>query len=165
MVRPEGSKEELEVRRKDAMRMLQNGLNPPEVPEIVGVSRQSVYRWKNTYKEEGWDGLDAKENPNRSRDPKLRDEKLPELEQLLLEGAEAHGFEGQLWTLPRVVRLIEEQFDTNVSIWSARRYLDKLDWSNQRPQRRAVERDPERIDEWRDNWHYREKKPNGSTKR
>lgn len=164
MARPEGSKEELEARRMNAVRMLQNGLNPPEVAEIVGVSRQSVYRWKNTYEEEGWDGLSAKENPNRGRDPKLPDEKLPELERLLLEGAEAHGFEGQLWTLPRVVRLIEEQFEITVSIWSARRYLDKLDWSNQRPQRRAAERDPEEIEEWRDDWPYREKKPSGSTK-
>lgn len=164
MARPEGSKEELEARRKNAVRMLQNGLSPPEVAEIVGVSRQSVYRWKNTHQEEGWDGLNAKENPERGRDPKLPDEKLPELERLLLEGAEAHGFEEQIWTLPRIVRLIEEQFDTTVSIWSARRYLDKLDWSNQRPQRRAVERDPEEIDEWRDNWQYREKKPNGSMK-
>jgi transposase len=164
MARSEGSKEQLEARRKNAVRMLQNGLNPSEVAEIVGVSRQSVYRWKNTYEEEGWEGLDAKENPNRGCDPKLPDEKLPELEELLLEGAEAHGFEGQLWTLPRVVRLIDEQFDSTVSIWSARRYLEKLNWSNQRPQRRAAERDPEKIKEWRDNWQYREKKPSDSTK-
>lgn len=165
MARPEGSKEELEARRKQAMKLLQQDFPPTEVAEIVGASRRSVNRWKNAYEEEGWKGLEAKENPNRGRNPKLPEEKLPELEELLLEGAEAHGFEGQLWTLPRIVRLIEEEFDTSVSIWSARRYLEKLDWSNQRPQRRAVERDPERIDEWRGNWPYREKKPNGSTKR
>jgi transposase len=148
MTRPEGTKEQLEERRKQAMNMLEYGLDPPEVAEIVGVRRQSVYRWKATYEDEGMEGLDAKPQTG-GRDPKLPEAKLPELEELLLEGAEAHGFEGDLWTLPRVATLIEDEFDISVSPTSAYRYFQKFDWTNQKPQRRAAERDEEEIEHFR----------------
>lgn len=101
MTRPEGTKEQLEERRKQAMNMLEHGLDPPEVAEIVGVRRQSVYRWKAIYEEEGMERLDAKPQTG-GHDPKLSEAKFPELEELLLKGAEAYGFEGDLWTLPRL---------------------------------------------------------------
>jgi transposase len=148
MTRPEGTKEQLKERRKQAMNMLEHGIDPPEVAEIVGVRRQSVYRWKTTYEEEGMEGLDAKPQKG-GRDPNLPEEKLPELEELLLEGAEAHGFETDLWTLSRIATLIEDEFDVSVSPTTAYRYLQKFDWSNQKPERRAAERDEEAIEHFR----------------
>jgi transposase len=166
MARPEGwTKEELEARRKQAIRLLnRTDMSIAEVAEVEGVSRQSVNEWKNAYEEEGMKGLDAKPSGG-GREPELPEKKLPELEELLLEGAEAHGFEGDLWTLPRVARLLEEQFDVDVTPRTASNYLDKLGWSNQRPQRRAAKRDPDEIDQWREDWEYRQKKPSDATKR
>jgi transposase len=135
-----------------------------EVAEVEGVSRQSVNDWKIAYEEEGMEGLEAKPSGG-GREPELPEEKLSELEELLLEGAEAHGFEGELWTLPRVARLLEEVFDVDVTPRTAGNYLDKLGWSNQRPQRRVAKRDPDGIDQWRKNWEYRQKKPSDATKR
>lgn len=164
MTRPEGTKEELEERRKQAMNMLEYGIDPPEVAEIVGVRRQSVYRWKATYEEEGMEGLDAKPQKG-GRDPKLPEEKLPELEELLLEGAEAHGFETDLWTLPRIATLIEDEFDVSISPTTAFRYLQKFDWTNQKPQRRAAERDAEAIEQFRsERAPELQKKPSETTK-
>jgi transposase len=148
ITRPEGTKEELEDRRKQAMNMLEYGLDPPEVAKIVGVRRGSVYRWKRTYDEEGMEGLDAKPQKG-GRNPALPEDKLPELEELLLDGAEAHGFETDLWTLPRIVTVIEDAFDVSVSTTAAYRYLQKLDWTNQKPQHRAAERDEEAIEQFR----------------
>lgn len=166
MARPEGwTKEELEARRKQAIRLLnRTDMGVTEVAKVEGVSRQSVNEWKNVYKEEGMEGLEAKPSGG-GREPELPEEKLPELEELLLEGAEAHGFEGDLWTLPRVARLLEEEFDVDVTPRTAGNYLDKLGWSNQRPQRRAAKRDPDEIDQWREDWEYRQKKPSDATKR
>jgi transposase len=148
MTRPEGTKEELEARRKQAVKLLEDGFSVQKVADIEDVTPRSVNRWKNTYQEEGMDGLDSKPQTG-GRDPKLPEEKLPELEELLLEGAEAHGFEGDLWTLPRVATLIEDEFDVSVSRTSAFRYLQKFDWTNQKPQRRAAERDEEEIEHFR----------------
>ena len=83
-------------------------MNVSKVAEVEGVTERAVYDWKRKYEEEGMDGLDAKPSGG-GRHPELPDEKLPEPEELLLEGAEAHGFEGDLWTLPRVTRLLEEE--------------------------------------------------------
>lgn len=165
MARPEGSKEDLEARRKQAVRLLnRTDMSVSDVAEVEGVSRQSVNDWKNTYQEEGMEGLNAKPNSG-GRNPDLPEEKLPELEGLLLDGAEAHGFEGDLWTLPRVARLLEEEFDVDVTPRTAGNYLDKLNWSNQRPQRRSAKRDHDEIEQWREDWEYRQKKPTDATKR
>jgi len=164
MARPEGSKEKLEARRKQAVRLLkQTDMSVSEVAEVEGVTRQAVNNWKNTYEEEGMEGLDATPNTG-GPTPELPPEKFPELEELLLDGAEAHGFEGDLWTLPRVAQLIEDEFDVDITPRTAGNYLDKVDWSNQRPQSRAAKRDPEEIEQWRNEWEYRKKKPNDATK-
>lgn len=164
MARPKGSKEELEARRKQAVRLLnRTDMSVSDVAEVEGVTRQAVNNWKNTYQEEGMDGLDAKPNSG-GRSTDLPEEKFPELEQLLLDGAEANGFEGDLWTLPRVAQLIEDEFDITISTRTAKNYLDKLGWSNQRPQRRAAKRDPAEIKQWRKDWEYRQKKPSDATK-
>ena len=126
--------------------------------EVEGVSRQTVYDWIEAYEEDGMEGLEAKPSGG-GRNPELPEDKLPELEELLLKGAEAHGFEGDLWTCSRVARLLEEEFGVDVTPRTAGNYLDKLNWSNKRPQRRAAERDPEEIEQWRQNWEYRQKKP------
>lgn len=94
------------------------------------------------------EGLDAKPQKG-GRNLNLPEEKLPELEELLLEGAEAHGFETDLWTLPWIATLIEDEFDVSVSTSSTHRYLQKFDWTNQKPQRRAAERDEEEIEHFR----------------
>lgn len=166
MARPEGwTKEELEARRKQAIRLLnRTDMSVAEVAEVEGVSRHSVNDWKNAYEEEDMEGLEAKPSGG-GRMPELSEAKLPELEELLLRRAEAHGFEGDLWTLPRVARLLEEEFDMDVTPRTAGNYFDKLGWSNQRPQRRAAKRDPDEIDQWREDWKYRQKKPTDAAKR
>ena len=80
---------------------------------------------------------------------KLTDAQLTEVEQALAKGAEAHGYLTDLWTLPRVAETIERL--TGVSyhpghVWYVLR--DQLDWTWQRPARRAIERNDEAIEHW-----------------
>lgn len=129
MVRPEGSKEEREKIRKRAINLLNNGYSPKKVAELADVSRQSVYRWKKDYKKEGVDGIEAKPNTG-GRTPKLPKEKLPELERLLVEGPQNHGFDRDDWSYPAVSELIEQEFGISVSASTARRYLTAIDWDD-----------------------------------
>jgi transposase len=67
----------------------------------------------------------------------------------LLAGAVATGYSTDVWTLPRVAEVIERK--TSVSyhpghVWYLLR--NKLDWTWQRPARRAVERNDEAIQRW-----------------
>ena len=133
----------LERRRRRALELVERGLWPGEVAERVGVDRSSVRRWKAAYREKGPEALKAK--PVTGRPPKLTQNEKQELEELLLVGAEAAGFDADLWTCPRVAKLIRKHFGVRYHVDHIGRLLRSLGWSPQRPQRRALERDEARI--------------------
>jgi transposase len=79
--------------------------------------------------------------------PRLSDGQLARVEQALLDGATAHGFVGELWTLDRLATVIQHL--TGIQhhlawVWALLRH--RLGWSVQRPRRRAAERDQAAID-------------------
>jgi transposase len=71
------------------------------------------------------------------------------LEELLLQGATAHGWHNHLWTTDRVATLIERHFQVRYHHDHVGRFLrQRLRWSVQKPVRRARERDEEAIRRW-----------------
>ena len=157
-MRPTGSAEALEVRRRIAARQLQEGKGIREVARLVGASPSSVHGWKQALAEGGPEALKAKAHPGRPA--KLRSEQKEELEQLLLEGPLAAGFPTDLWTLRRVAQVIERHFGVRYHPGHVWRILRGMEWSPQKPERRARERDEEAIEEWRQKeWPRIKKKP------
>ena len=146
MTRPVGTKEELEARRRRAVAMLELGHSPYEIAEVEGVTPWSVYRWKAMYEKDGSDGLKAKPHPGSS--PKLAEEHFPALADLLQQGPQAHGFDTDRWTLDRIRVVIENEFDVSIDTTTVWRYMQRLNWSCQKPQRRARERDEAAVEEW-----------------
>ena len=67
---------------------------------------------------------------------------------LLQQGPQAHGFETDRWTLDRIRVMIEQEFGVSVSTPTVWRYMQRIDWSCQKPQRRAHERDEAAVEEW-----------------
>lgn len=145
-MRPAGSPEQLEERRARAIALLKEGLAPVDVAHRLGVDRRSVRRWKAAHRERGVSGIQARPAPGR---PSALDEKQKQrLERLLLRGAAAVGFPNDLWTCPRVTRLIRDRFGVDYHVDHVGRLLHSLGWSPQKPERRAVERDEAAIREW-----------------
>lgn len=97
---------------------------PGEVAERLGVDRRSVRRWKAAYREKGPEALKARPAPGRP--PKLTQNEKQELEDLLLEGAKAAGFDNDLWTCPRVVKLIGRHFGARYHVDHIGRLLRSL---------------------------------------
>ncbi|MFJ3176748.1 winged helix-turn-helix domain-containing protein [Streptomyces roseus] len=65
------------------------------------------------------------------------------------KGAQAHGFEADLWTLERVGLVVERVTGVSFSRASVWRLLTgRMGWNLQRPERRAVERDESEIARW-----------------
>ena len=59
-MRPSGSPEELERRRRRAIALLQQGMAPVEVARMVGVDRRfGVRRWRVNYDRDGPAGVGA----------------------------------------------------------------------------------------------------------
>src|SRR5689334_21240985 len=107
MSRPIGTPAELERRRRRAVELMNQGESPTDIARILGVRRNSLYRWNRQARSRP-DGLAAR--PHKGPSPRLSDEQLVHLEDLLLEGAAAHGWHNDLWTAARVAELIRRHF-------------------------------------------------------
>jgi transposase len=145
-MRPSGSPQQLERRRLQALRLLRDGFSPVEVARQVGVDRRSVRRWQAAARHGGAKALTAK--PAAGRPRRLGVQELRRLRRWLLAGAQAAGLDTDLWTCPRVAWLIEQRFGVRYHAAHVSRLLHGLGFSPQKPARRAVERDEERIRAW-----------------
>ncbi len=147
----------MEARRRKGMRLLARGVAQAEVARQCGVSRVSALRWeqqRTTTKANGW-----KRRPL-GRRPKLTPAHKQTLEKALEQGAQAHGFLNDLWTLPRVATLIERQSDVRLHPGHVWRVLGRLGWSVQRPTGKAVQRDEVAIARWKKHtWPALKKSP------
>jgi transposase len=135
--------EALERRRLQGMRLLEKGLSQSEVARRLGVGHASVNRWARVLAELGPKGL--KKAGRAGRKPSLSAQDLKRLEQGLLKGPEALGYETPLWTLWRVGHLIEQEFGVQYHKGHIWKILRQLQWSCQRPERRARERNEKAI--------------------
>ncbi len=157
-MRPKGSAEVLEERRRIAARMLQAGKGVREVARLVGASPGSVSRWKKALEQGGMEALKAKPHPGRP--PKLSEEQKQELAAILRQGPMAAGFPTDLWTLKRVAAVIERHFGVKYHPSHVWKVLRSMGWSAQKPERRARERDEAAIRHWREKtWPQVKKSP------
>ena len=161
MGNPKGVKRDfkaLEKRRFEAMRLLHQGHNQSETARRLRVARQTVSEWRRQYREQGAAGL--RQAGRAGRKPRLDATQLERLETLLLEGPEANGFPTPLWTCPRVVRLIADEFGVRYHEGHVWKILRVLRWSPQRPVGKARERNEEAIRNWRrKTWSSTKEKP------
>lgn len=147
-MRPKGSPEVLEARRRWAMSLLDKGFGVREAARLVGCSPSSVTRWKEVVEKSGMEGLAARRQPGRR--PRLSAEQKEKLVERLLQGPQANGYRNDLWTLKRVAEVIERHFGVRHHPGHVWRILRSCGWSCQKPTRRARERKEKEIDRWRE---------------
>lgn len=136
----------MQRKRERAIELLHQGLTQAEVAHILDVDARSVRRWKRADRAGGKAALQAVRASGRP--PKLTNRQRQRLEKQLLRGAEAAGFATDLWTCPRVAEHIERTFGVHYHVDHIGRLLHALNWSPQKPTRKAVERDEEGIGQW-----------------
>jgi transposase len=144
---PQDERAAREARRLRAAELFAQGRTQAEVARELGVSRQSAHVWHTRFTQGGVDALRSRgpTGPN----PRLSDAQLTSIEQALLQGARANGFDTDLWTLERVAVVITQLTGVRHHpghVWSILRR--RLGWSLQRPERRASERDEQAILHW-----------------
>jgi transposase len=147
-----------------AAEVLEQDMTPAEIARQVGVRHQIVSEWRKAWRQGGRDALRGAGRAGRK--PKLSREQLVKIHTVLARGAEASGYTGDVWTLPRVAEVIQRL--TGVSyhpghVWYVLR--DQLDWSWQRPARRAVECNEEASHRWvKTRWPQVKKAPGARTR-
>ncbi|WP_138968417.1 winged helix-turn-helix domain-containing protein [Streptomyces sp. YIM 121038] len=136
-----------EARRMRAVELFELGRSTSEVARMVGMHPESVRRWRRLWEQGGAQAL--RRRPATGRPPKLDDPQVGLVRAALEQGAQAHGFEADLWTLERVGVLVERVTGVRLARASVWRLLTgRLGWSLQRPRRQAVERDEPEIARW-----------------
>jgi len=157
-MRPKGSAEELERRRRQAMALIDQGMKSAAVARSVGTSRASVTRWRQAYETGGQEAIEAKPHPGGK--PRLTDAQRKHLVRMLLQGPRKHGYATELWTLARVTELIAVTFGVQYHPSTVWHILRAMGWSCQKPERRARERDEQTIATWRQQeWPRIKKRP------
>jgi len=137
----------LEVRRKQAARLFAAGRETRgAIARRLGVSRQSVMRWYRAWRAGGREALRAAGRAGRK--PRLAAAQLARVDTALREGPRAQGFSTGLWTLPRVARVIKRVTGVQYHPGHVWRLLGALDWTLQRPAKRAKERNEPAIRHW-----------------
>lgn len=156
-MRPKGSPEELFHHRQRAIALLEQGLDKGEVARRIGVDRRSVRLWHSTFKQGGEAALAPKPAPGGPA--KLSGEQKGELAQALTQGAKAAGFESELWTGPRIAELIRQRFAVSYNDHYVLELLRGLDFTPQRPQPVAREKDKKAKQKWlKETWPAIKKK-------
>jgi transposase len=130
-----------------AAEMFRRGKSQAEVATFLGVSRTAAGNWYWAWRDGGKKALTAAGRAGRR--PRLSDEQIEQIGEALLKGARANGFPTDLWTLARVSEVIESLTGvlySEAGVWKI--LVQRMNWSRQRPARRALERDDEAIVRW-----------------
>jgi transposase len=132
--------------RMQAGALFAAGRTQAQVAHQLGVARQNVSRWHARWRSGGLEAL-ASRGPTGS-DPRLSQAQRDAIDQALREGARAHGFDTDHWTLARITIVIQQLTGVSYHPGHVWKLLRRMGWRLQRPARRAVERDEQAIARW-----------------
>ncbi len=129
-------------------RVVEDGEAPSEVMKSFGLCRTSIYRWLRMYEDQGMEAL--VEKIAQGPEPKLSEKQRQQVKRWILgKDPRQYGFDFGLWSRRIVRALIEEKMGIELGITAVGRLLAGLDITPQKPLRRAYERDPQAVEQWR----------------
>jgi len=137
----------MEERRLAGGRLLKAGkLSQAEIARQLGVSRATVSDWAKIIETKDIRGL-RKRKAGGSQS-KLSQGQKQKLKRMLDRGALAYEFPTDRWTLERVRKLIQWEFEVTYHRNYLNRLLRKLGFSPQKPLPQAVEQEKELVQAW-----------------
>lgn len=126
----------------------------------MAVSPQAVNQWISRAEEKGRDSLRAV--PRSGRPTEISREQQATLPSILARGALVYGYTTELWTLPRIVDVVEKEWGVRYSRSRMWELLKAHGLSWQKPRRQAREKNLEAVKRWkRYSWPRFKKKPDG----
>lgn len=136
----------LEHYRLRAIELHKEGKKVNDIAHFFGVHRGSVSRWITTYKRKGKKGLKSRKAQGPSY--KLTVEEMEMLLKILRDDATLYGFETPLWTCKRVQQIIKQKTGKKLHTTNVMRWLKRWGLTNQKPKRRAFQRDEKAVKKW-----------------
>jgi transposase len=118
-------------RRLQAIHLLASGQEAPAVAAALGCHVASVYGWADVWRTHGLAGLTPRPHGG-GRPRRLETHAEADLERLLGEEPQGHGYASSDWTVPLLKTALEQQGQL-VSERTLRRVLHRLGWRWNRP--------------------------------
>lgn len=137
-----------EWRRLRAWELALQGWRVNAIASALGASHPAVSHWLASARRDGPQTLYARPHPGAT--PHITPNQKRLIPDFLWHGAEAYGFRGEVWTCPRVARVLAEEFGVSYSRSQVARILEALGWTPQLPITRAIQRDEAAIERWAD---------------
>ncbi len=116
-----------EYRRFQAWELYQRGWKQKDIAVALGATKESISQWVKRSKAGGVESLCHRKPPGAR--PRLTPEQRAQIPGLLVQGAEAFGFRGDIWTQPRVTEVIRRQFQVSYHSSQVGRILKECRWS------------------------------------
>jgi transposase len=146
------SLENLELLRYQAIRLLEQGRKQVEVAGIIGVRAATISDWLRTYKAGGKKALKLQHpGPQKGFNSILGVEEEKEIQKMIIDKTpDQLKLPFVLWDRKAVKELIRRHYGVNIAIRTIGDYLQRWNFSPQRPLKRAYEQQPEAVQQWLD---------------
>ncbi len=138
----------LETYRFTSVRLREEGVDVSVMARVFGVRNTSVYRWLANRQHKGLDSL--KSTKAVGPPPALSQKQFQKLLVWLRQPASELGYATDLWSGPRIRHLLKHRFGVNYHPKHMPRLLRRLGLVIKFPERRALEQDPDKIQEWKE---------------
>lgn len=140
------SHEVLEYNRFRAIELYKKGKKINDIAEFFDVHRCSVSKWIKIFKRNGKKALISKRALGPSY--KLTEKEMKDMIKFLYDDATIYGFETPLWTCQRLKNLIQNKLGKKLHSTNVMRWLKRWGMTNQKPKRRATQRDERAVKKW-----------------
>jgi len=136
--------------RRSIVRMLKKGYKPDQVTDALGISRSLVYATKKIYEEKGIDAIKPQRRGRRTGEKRvLTSEQEKTVRQTIIDkNPEQLKLKCCLWTRRAVHDYILREFGVDMPLSTLGYYLARWGFSVQRPVKKAIGQDAERIAKW-----------------
>jgi len=140
------SREEREKVRLKAGKLFKKGFSQADVARKLKVSTAAANYWHKDWDKKGMKGLKTKGQPGFASGLDEKDKKA--FKQAILDGPCTHGFETDLWTLPKLTQVLKKVSGFSCSeVWTWH-IVRTLGFTPQRPEVKAKERNAQAIEKW-----------------
>lgn len=130
------------------------GETPQSIIATTGLCHTTIYKWIDLYEQGGFEALKSTTAPGAC--PKLDEEQREQLREMIVgKDPRQYGFDFGLWTRNLIKDLVKLKFGKTLGLTAIGTLLARLEITPQKPLRRAYERDPEAIEQWRDEQYPR----------
>ena len=141
-----------EEKRKQAIRLYQQGWQYKSISEVVGVHFETIGKWVRLYRSMGLDGIKARKQGRYVGSGNLLSvEQTQQIKEMITDKMPYQlKMPYALWTRKAVKELIATELGVKISIRTTGNYLSKWGFTPQKPLKRAYEQNPEKVKQWLD---------------